>query len=283
MRAVNLLPPDLRGALKAPAPVVAAGEPAGGSGAYVVLGALALCVIALAGYVLTTNTIKQQKADLAELEARSAVVMAESARLKPYADFQSAAQARIATVRDLATQRFDWERSFRDLARAVPQDVTVKTLGASVSSQNGAGGTSSPLRAALDVPAIQLDGCTDGQRAVARLMARLRAVRGVTRVSLEKSIKPAASADAGVVDSATAAPPVGCDLDGGKTPPDFTVVVFFEGDATAAAAAVPGAPATDPAAATTATAPAGGTATASSGQGTTTEVTPVSTPTDGAK
>ena len=121
MKAVNLLPTDLRGALKSPAPVAAAGEPAGGSGAYVVLGALALCVVALAGYVLTTNSIKQHKADVVQLEARNAALMAESARLKPYADFQSVAQARVATVRDLATQRFDWEQSFRDLSRALPQ------------------------------------------------------------------------------------------------------------------------------------------------------------------
>ncbi len=252
MKAVNLLPSDLRGALKAPAQVVAAGEPAGGSGAFVVLGALALCVVALAGYVLTTNTVNQHEADLAELEARSAAVMAESARLKPYADFQSMAQARIATVRDLATQRFDWEQSFRDLARAVPEDVTVKTLSASASSTGGsAGGSGSALRSALDVPAIQLDGCTTGQKAVAKLMARLRGVEGVTRVSLQTSHKPAAAAAPVVADSASGGAEVaGCDTTGGKTPPDFTVVAFFEGDAGAASASA------DPGAATAQTAAA---------------------------
>jgi Tfp pilus assembly protein PilN len=233
MKAVNLLPPDLRGALKSPA-VAAAGEPAGGSGAFVVLGALALCVVALAGYVLTTNTIKQREADVAQLEARNASLMAESARLKPYADFQSVAQARIATVRDLATQRFDWEQSFRDLSRALPQDVTVKTLGGSVSSQSGGGGTDSALRAAFDVPAIQIDGCTADQNAVARMMARLRGVDGVTRVSLQNSTKPAV-AEGVIVDSAADDVATGCD-DSAGSPPDFTVVVFFQHDAAAAAA-----------------------------------------------
>ena len=278
MKAVNLLPSDLRGTLK-PAPVAAAGEPAGGSGAYVVLGALALCVVMLAGYVLSTNTIKQHQADLAELEARSAAVMAESARLKPYADYQSAAQARVATVRDLATQRFDWEQSFRDLARALPQDVSVKSLGASVSSASGSTGTSSPLRGALDVPAIQIDGCTTGQNAVARMMARLRAVRGVTRVSLQSSTKTAEATES-VVDAAAGEAVTGCDVTGGKTPPDFTVVVFFE-EAAAAAAAPTTAAATDAAGAT-----------AASGSTETTTETPASgdaaattasTTTDGAK
>jgi Tfp pilus assembly protein PilN len=280
MKAVNLLPHDLRGALKSPAPVAAAGEPAGGSGAYVVLGALALCVVALAGYVLSTNAIKQHKTDLADLDARNAAVLAESARLKPYADFQSMAQARIATLRDLATQRFDWERSFRDLARAVPQDVTVKTLGASVSSQGGTGGTSSPLRSAIDAPAIQIDGCTSSQRSVARMMARLRAVQGVTRVTLQNSTK-AAEAPA-VTGAAPGGPVTGCDASGKSTPPDFTVVVFFERDK--AAAAAPAAAGTAPAAGTagtetaSTTAPAGQAPTASTSSSTT-----VSTTTDGAK
>jgi Tfp pilus assembly protein PilN len=267
MNAVNLLPTDQRGGF-APVPVAAAGEPAGGSGAYVVLVALALCVVALAGYVLSGNAIRQHEADLAGLEARSAAVMAESARLRPYADFQSTAQTRIATVRDLATRRFDWERSLRDLARAVPEDVTVKSLGASISSQSGGGGTSSALRSALDVPAIQLEGCTVEQNAVARLMARLRNVQGVSRVSLQSSVKPAKTESTVVADSASDAEPTGCDVSNGKTPPDFTVVIFFEGEA--AAAAAPG---------TAAETPATGTgATGTAATGTETSAAPAATP-----
>jgi Tfp pilus assembly protein PilN len=280
MNAVNLLPPDLRGTLKSPR-VAAAGEPAGGSGAYVVLGALALCVLALAGYVLTTNTIKQHEADLTALEARSATVMAESARLKPYADFRSMAQARIATVRDLATQRFDWEQAFRDLAHALPEDVTVKTLGASVSSQSGSSaGTSSPLRAALDVPAIQIDGCTSSQRGVATMMARLRGVDGVTRVSLQGSHKSTEASNV-VTDAAAGSAPAGCEAADGSTPPDFTVVVFFE-DAAAAAVAPTGDPATGAAPSAT-----GSASPATGAQAQTTGATPttttVSTSTEGTK
>ena len=165
MRAVNLLPADLRGAVKAPATVASTPEGGGGSGAYIALGALGLCAVALAGYVLTTNEIKQQQADLATLTARSAAITQEVNTLKPYADFQATAQARIATVRDLASTRFDWEHALREIARAIPVNVTVKKLSGSVSADAG---SDSPLRGAITAPAMTLDGCTRDQESVAR-------------------------------------------------------------------------------------------------------------------
>jgi Tfp pilus assembly protein PilN len=249
MRAVNLLPADLRGAVKAPVQVTPAAEDSGGSGAYFALGALALCVLAVAGYVLTTNTIKQREADLVSATARSAAVIAEVNRLKPFADFEQTANARIQTVRDLASQRFDWERTLGDLARVLPSDVTVKSLRGSLSAAAGSG--NSPLRGAITAPAITIDGCTADQKAVARLMARLQTVSGVTRVSLAKSDKlSTTTADAG--GSAATAAPTGCDTTGKSDPPDFQVVAFFEraaalsADAGAAPTAAP--PAATPAA-----------------------------------
>src|SRR5688572_30642117 len=102
MKAVNLLPPDLRSGVKGTAPAVSAGtEDAGGPGPFVVLGALALCIVALAGYVLTSNAVKDRQAKLAETSARSEATTRELASLKPYADFETVANARIQTVNDL--------------------------------------------------------------------------------------------------------------------------------------------------------------------------------------
>ena len=101
MRAVNLLPSDLRGAAPKPAPSVRQ-EKAEGFGAYVVLGVLALCVAAFAGYVLTTNTVKQREADLQAAQDRATAAATKAAALKPYADFEAMATARITTVRGLA-------------------------------------------------------------------------------------------------------------------------------------------------------------------------------------
>lgn len=245
MRAVNLLPADLRSAVKAPGAVTPAPEETGsGTGAFVALGALALCVLGLAGYILTTNDIKQNEADLAAVESRHNVVQAEVARLKPYADFASMAQARIATVNDLAAQRFDWENALRDLSRALPDNVSVTELNGSVSSSAGSG---NPLRGAIDVPAVEIVGCTSDQPSVARAMARLRAVDGVTRVSLATSTKSDAP-DIPPADAQAVQDIAGCEGKGKSDPPDFSVVVFFENDA--AAAAEPSAPATGPAPAT---------------------------------
>ena len=125
MKAINLLPTDLRGAAKTAPKAKAAGpsdEP-GGIAAFVVLGALAACVAALAVYVLTTNTVKDRQAQLDAVTAEATTANQRVAELKPYADFQQMAETRIQTVKDLATSRFDWEQAMRDISRVVPGAV----------------------------------------------------------------------------------------------------------------------------------------------------------------
>ena len=183
MRAVNLLPPDTRGASKASAELGAGPEAKGGAGAFVVLGVLAACVAGAAGYVLADNTIKQRTADLAEVTASQQALQSKANQLKPYADYDSMAKARVQTVRDLATSRFDWEQALRDLSRAIPQDVTLSTS----TVTPAAPAAPAALRGGDLRPAITITGCAPGQTQVARLMARLRDIDGVTRVSLTKS------------------------------------------------------------------------------------------------
>jgi Tfp pilus assembly protein PilN len=219
MKAINLLPPDLRGTLKRTSskPSVAADAPAG-IGAYVVLGALAACVVALAAYVLTTNTVKDRQAKLEATTAQAAAATQRVAQLKPYADFQAMAETRIQTVKDLASSRFDWEQAMRDVSRAIPADVTLSALTGSVSTTSGGG---SAVRGSIAAPALELKGCTSGQKQVATLLSRLRNVDGVTRVTLTKSLKPAAATGA-----VSAPAEGGC---GKGRPPAFEVVAFFEG------------------------------------------------------
>src|SRR4051812_3850931 len=224
MKAINLLPPDSRttpkpGATKA----VAATEEPGGIGAFVLLGALAVCVVALAAYVLTTNSVKDRQAQLDAATTQAQSTAQRAAQLKPYADFQQMAETRIQTVKDLAASRFDWEQALRDISRAIPADVTLTSLNGSISSAAGAG-SSSTVRGAIAAPAVTLQGCTTGQKQVATLLSRLRDVDGVTRVSLTKSVKP----DANTATNA-AAPTTelnaGC---GSGRPPAFELVMFFE-------------------------------------------------------
>jgi Tfp pilus assembly protein PilN len=218
MRAVNLLTPELRSAQKgssAPRPSVL--ETSGGIGGFVVLGALALIVAAVAGYVLAGNTVKERTASLAAISAQNAATVKRATELKPYADFQTVAQERIGTVQALASARFDWEQSLRDLSRAIPSDVYVSSMKGDVGASS-AGGGGSGIRSAISSPAIELAGCTRNQPAVATLMSRLGNVQGVTRVSLAKSEKVE------TVGAGTGAP-APC---GKGSPPTFDVVVFFE-------------------------------------------------------
>jgi hypothetical protein len=123
------------------------------------------------------------------------------------------ASARVETVRGLAAARFDWEQALRDLSRAVPGDVKLETLNGDMGLPGTGGGSGDPLRGSIQAPAISLAGCAPSQTSVARMLARLRAVDGVTRVSLSKSEK-----SDGETDSACA----------GSNPPVFSAVVFFE-------------------------------------------------------
>jgi Tfp pilus assembly protein PilN len=229
MRAVNLLPPDLRSGPKGSAPAVSSGVENSGPGAFVVLGVLAFCVAALATYVLAGNIVKDREAELAAATAKSAAVTQQVNALKPYADFESVANTRVQTVTDLANSRFDWEQALRDLSRAIPADVTIGTLkGALVGdASGGAAAEDAPTG-----PSLTLAGCTYSQTKVAELMARLRNIDGVTEVLLKKSDKEA-TAGAGEGDRTAPSASGYC---GKADIPAFELTVVFKGAASATAA-----------------------------------------------
>src|SRR3954468_3995481 len=189
MKAVNLLPGEQRGSAKTPAPASAAKTGGSAFGAYVVLAALGFAVVAMAADTLTTNSIKDRKAELAAVTQETEATQAKASALQSFADFKSLAEQRVTTVSSLANARFNWERTLTDLSRALPSDVHLKTLTGSTGTQVAGGAGSSPARSAIQAPALEMSGCTTTQSAVARLMSRLRNVRGVTRVALSKSEK----------------------------------------------------------------------------------------------
>lgn len=247
MKAVNLLPADLKASKRSasgnrkpspPRPVPV--------GALAVLGVLAAVVVAVAALVLAGNTVRERESRLAAVKAEQQAAAAQIGRLQAYGTFRRLAADRVSTVRDLAASRFDWEQALRDLSRAIPADVTLSNLTATVAPGARAGEASSanPLRAARAAPAIELTGCTRDQDSVARLMSRMRGVRGVTRVSLAGSTKEKATVSASS-DGAGDEAPSGC---GRGDKPAFQVVMFFE-RATGAGAATPAASAAAPAAA----------------------------------
>jgi len=246
MKAVNLIPADgTRGDRSSKTLIVSSGP----IGAYVVLAVLAVVVVMAGAWSLTSKQLSDKQSDLVRVEREAAAAEAKTTSLKSYTEFAALSTARVETVGGLLDGRFDWAHSLREVARVVPADVDLTSLVGTVSPTakvEGGGGAS--LRAALPVPAVDLIGCAKSQAHVARLIARLRSIDGVERVTLASSEKS---------DSASLN-----ETDCRKTEkmPQFQMTVFYKAQdgIVPAAGATATAPSTTAAPAASTTAPAGG-------------------------
>jgi Tfp pilus assembly protein PilN len=171
-----------------------------GALSYVVVAVLAVALAGVTGMVLMNNQITDRKAEKSSLESQVAEAEAEAKRFSAFADFASVQQAREETVSSLAESRFDWERVLRELAIVIPEDVWLTSLTATVSpavqlsgsgssSSSSSGSTASGM-GSVQGPALQIEGCGAGHEAVARFLAALRDIDGVTRVSVLSSDRP---------------------------------------------------------------------------------------------
>jgi Tfp pilus assembly protein PilN len=193
VRPVNLIPPEDRRGEKAPTRT--------GSLAYVVVGVLGAALLAVTAVVLTNNQISDREAEKASLQEQVVAAQAEADRLGSFARFASMEQAREQTVASLAQSRFDWERVLRELAIVIPQDVWLTNLAAAVSADAASSGSSSSASGSgdsgsannIEGPSLHIQGCAAGHEAVARFLAALQDVDGVTRVSVLNSDLPDAT------------------------------------------------------------------------------------------
>jgi len=229
MRAVNLIPVDER---RGPG---SAGR--SGGAVYGVLGALVVAVVALTAYVLVSNSVNDRRADLGRVTQEATAAEAQAAALRPYREFAALKAVRVATVSRLASSRFDWEGSMRELARVVPGNVWLTSFVGTVApgispGESGSGGDTGTLRASTPVPAVELIGCTTSQDEVSRLMSRLRQVDGVTRVSLASSEKgESEGGGAGPASGGSGQGGSGDCRNGSSRYPQFQVVIFFGAEA----------------------------------------------------
>ena len=230
MRAINLIPAEQqRGA----------GGTAGrsGGGAYFLIGGLTLLVEMAAAFVLVGKSVSDKKAEVARVSQEATAAEAKAQALQSYTKFAGVRAKRVDTVSLLAASRFDWAHSVREVARVLPTNAWLTALtGTTSPTVNVSGGAGGSLRGAMDVPAIQIQGCTTSQASVAKMMARLRLIDGVQRVSLEDSTKNMSSSG----DSGSGAVASGAggssDCRGGSSHfPLFNIVVFYD----APAASVP--------------------------------------------
>jgi Tfp pilus assembly protein PilN len=249
MKAVNLIPGDARRA-------GGRGLSFGFGPGTALIGVLGAAVLFVSFYVLTSNTISDRQAKLTSLQSQVTEAQAQASRLANYAAFVKLAQARVDTVRQIASSRFDWHGALSDLSKVIPANASLQSLtgtvapGATVTGAGGsAGAGSSSLRGAIAAPAFEMQGCTQTQDDVARLMSRLRLINGVQRVTLASSVKQ----DGGQSGAAVSAPSAGAGASSGcgSNAPTYDLVIFFR-PLPGASASVPGS-APSPAAAAQAT------------------------------
>ena len=242
MRPVNLIPPEQRRGDRAPLRA--------GPLSYGVVGILAAALLAIVLVVLTGNTVAERESELAGLEAEEQAARARAEAMRPYAEFASLQQVRRDTVTSLAQSRFDWERVLREFSIILPADVWLVKMTGTVSPGTVLeSGAEVAIRESVPGPALTIEGCAAGQDAVARFIAALKDIDGVTRVAVQESKRPPIDASE---TSGAAASETGDDCRTRDFITRFQIVAAFD------AAPVTDAVAPDAAPAPTAPAPADG-------------------------
>ena len=178
MRPVNLLPARYR---------PRTGGSGDGKSAYMALGALGLVVLAVFGYVFTASKANSHNAELAETRQQIAHAEAQTVTLKGFGDFATVKQARLASVKSLASERLDWERLFRELAHVLPAGVWLTNFSGSAANVDGGADAGS---------ALVLTGCADTHEKIAAVMVRLRELHVAEEVELTKTTAAEKTEDA---------------------------------------------------------------------------------------
>jgi Tfp pilus assembly protein PilN len=228
MKAVNLIPADQ---LRASG---AAGK--SGGGVYVLLGGLALVVACVAALTLTNRSVADNVAKADRLESQAQVAQTKAGSLASYKTFNQAVKTRSTGVQALAATRFDWGETLEQVSRVIPADVSLSQLVASTAPGTIGGVVS--LRSSMQNPAVEIVGCAPSQARVALLMARLRRLEGVQRVSVQSTGKSDDGSSGGGAQASDSSGGGGGDgtCQTSDQIPKFQIVVFF-GAAQAATAA----------------------------------------------
>ncbi|HLW96621.1 MAG TPA: hypothetical protein VKS25_14690 [Solirubrobacteraceae bacterium] len=182
MRAVNLIPAEQRRG---------AGGIGGRSGGivYVLTGGLALLVLLGVVYALAVHSVADKKGQLASLTEQVTETQAQAQVLQPYIAVAALSQSSTSQVVALAKSRFDWPNAMRQLALALPADVTfISFTGATADASTVAAGTASSSTGNGGTD-FTITGCAATQREIAAVLINLTSVPDVTNVSLDQTIE----------------------------------------------------------------------------------------------
>jgi Tfp pilus assembly protein PilN len=267
VRPVNLIPPEDRRGDKAPMRT--------GPLAYVIVAALAVALVAVTLTVLTANKISDREAQKASLQSQLTQVQADAQRLQTFADFAALQQTREQTVSTLAQSRFDWPRVLRELAIVIPNDVWITNMTAKASAEATASSSSASSTSAsgaadsVQGPSLDIQGCAGGHDAVARFLASLHDIDGVTRASVLSSDRPSSGNAGGTSGQSSGVAGSSQTCSSRAFISSFEIVIAFDavqiGGVAGSATATPTSTASTPATATPSTQPAGSGTTASTG------------------
>jgi Tfp pilus assembly protein PilN len=214
VRAVNLIPADQRRG---------AGGIGGRSGGvvYVLTGGLA--VVALLGvvYALAVHDVASKKTQLAEVTQQVSAVTSQAQSLQPYVSFASVSANEVSQVDTLAKSRFDWPDAMRQVALALPVDVTFTSFSASAGSGPAAAdGTTDTT--------FNLSGCASTQGEIAAVLTNLASVPGVDTVTLTSTTEQRRQRKSGksMIKAAESGSGGGCPL------VEFSLAVNYKGSYT---------------------------------------------------
>jgi Tfp pilus assembly protein PilN len=223
MRAVNLIPVEDRRGLRG-------GGSGSGVASYIVLGVLAAVVVMSAAYTLTNRSLSDRHAQLESVQSQVETAQAQVQRYSSYTGFTALRQKRTETVRSLATSRFDWSHALHELARTIPSNAWLTSLKGTVTPGVSIdGGSTDPLRASLQNPALEVVGCTTSQADVSKVISSLRRVDGVERVSLSSSqkLEQGSASGGGSSTASTGDSGSGDCRNGNAHYPQFSMTLFF--------------------------------------------------------
>lgn len=171
MKPVNLLPEGQRRRRRE----------SSGNRSYVVIGALAVLLLMSAAYVFTANQVTARTDGAAKASAEADRLEARADALGSFGDFAQVKQTRFASVREIAANRFDWERLMRELTRVLPSKGWLQAASASTSPTDDDA-------AAGNGPSAHLTGCMPRQEDVADMLLRLRRMYRAEDVTLKESV-----------------------------------------------------------------------------------------------
>jgi hypothetical protein len=169
------------------------------------------------GYVLTANSLNAHKSDISTVNQEIANAKGQIGAQSAFGDFHKIKDTRVTSVRQLADDRFDWERHVRELSLVLPSGTSLTELNASKGPQpqaigGASSGSSSPSSSgststdpsSAGLPSLHLLGCAAHQKNVAVMLVRLRQMSDVDTVDLAESSEQVPS-DSGGASSASPA------------------------------------------------------------------------------